>query len=120
MVNILAIDDDEKTTFLLEDCLKNTGYNIITKNNGCEGLSAFNRDENIDIVITDIEMPGLNGNEVAKQIRKSRNSRRRKTPIIALTGTMGTNIEKGLFNFVMKKPVKLRELLTTIDSYSHN
>ena len=120
MVNILAIDDDEKFTFLIKDLFKNVGYNIITKNNGREGINAFNRSEDIDIVITDIEMPGINGNEVAKRIRKSRNKKRRTTPIIALTGSGVENIEKGLFNNVLEKPVKIKKLLTTINKYSHN
>ena len=120
MVNILAIDDDEKMTFLIEDLLRNIGYNIITKNNGYEGLSVFNKKNNIDIVITDIEMPGISGNEVARRIRKSRNRKRRKTPIIALTGSGLENIDKDLFNSILEKPVKIKKLLTTIDTYSHN
>ena len=120
MINILAIDDDEKTTFLLRDIFKNIGYNIITRNNGKEGISAFNKSDNIDIVITDIEMPGISGNEVARRIRKSRNRKRRKIPIIALTGSGEENIEKSLFNYVLEKPVKINKLLKTVNNYSHN
>ena len=65
-------------------------------------------------------MPGMNGNEVARRIRKSRNRKRRKTPIIALTGSGENKIEKNLFNYILKKPVKLKKLLATIDNYSHN
>ena len=119
MIKILAIDDDERTTLLIEDFFKNIGYSIITKNNGAEGLTAFNKGDNIDIVITDIDMPGICGNEVARRIRKSRKRKKRKTPIIALTGAIGDNIEQGLFNTVLKKPVKLETLLTTINTYSH-
>ena len=120
MVNILAIDDDEKTTFLMEDIFKNIGYNIITRNNGHEGINAFNKSKDIDIVITDIEMPGISGNEVARRIRRSRNKRKSRTPIIALTGSGMEQIEKGLFNYVLEKPVKLKKLLTTVNTYSHN
>lgn len=120
MVNILAIDDDEKTTFLIKDLFKNIGYNIITSNSGREGISAFNKSDNIDIVITDIEMPEINGNDVARRIRKSRNKKKRKTPIIALTGSVLENIEKDLFNYILEKPVKMKKLITTINSYSQN
>lgn len=115
MVKILAIDDDERITLIIEDFLKNLGYGIITKNDGGEGLTAFNKGGDIDIVITDINMPGIGGNEVARRIR---NSRKRKTPIIALTGALENNIEKNLFNTVLKKPVKLETLLTAINTYS--
>ena len=120
MINILAVDDDEKTTFLIEDLFKNIGYNIITKNNGLEGISAFNKNKKIDVVITDIEMPGMNGNEFARRIRKSRSIKRRKTPIIALTGSGLENIDKGLFNSVLEKPVRIKQLITAINNYSHN
>ena len=118
MVKILAIDDDEKTTLLIEDFFKSLGYSIITKNDGGEGLTAFNKGGNIDVVITDIDMPGICGNEVARRIRHSRKRKNRKTPIIALTGTIGNNIEKDLFNTVLKKPVKLETLLTAINTCS--
>ena len=120
MINILAIDDDEKFTFLIKDLFKDVGYSIITKNNGREGINTFNRSDNIDIVITDIDMPGINGNEVAKLIRKSRNKKRRTTPIIALTGSGMENVEKDLFNNVLEKPVKIKKLLSTISEYSQN
>ena len=118
MIKILAIDDDIKITYLMKDFFNNIGYDIITKNNGGEGITAFNRD-NIDIVITDIDMPGVNGNEVARRIRRSRKRKKRKIPIIALTGGLDKNIEKNLFNYVLKKPIKLNTLLRTINSCSH-
>ena len=119
MVKILAIDDDKKMTFLIEDFFKNYGHNIITKNNGSEGITEFNKGDNIDVVITDIDMPGINGNEVARLIRKSKKRKKRKTPIIALTGGIDKNIDKSLFNYVLKKPIKFSKLLTTINTCSH-
>ena len=114
MKNILSIDDDKITTRLYKEYFAAMGYNIVIKNSGKDGLDAFNNSAEFDIVLTDIAMPGLDGNYVAKQIRKSK---RRNTPIIAVTGSKFVDIQKSLFNEVLEKPVKFSQLLAAINRY---
>ncbi|MFC1508202.1 response regulator transcription factor [Candidatus Omnitrophota bacterium] len=67
---ILIIDDDESIRHLVEAILKNTGlYEVIVAQDGNEGLLKFN-EEVPDLIISDLNMPGKNGFEVLKELRK--------------------------------------------------
>jgi CheY-like chemotaxis protein len=111
MKRVLAIDDDETILRLLHRFLKAEGHDVVVADNGDDGIELFSNGYHFDIVITDIDMPGIDGNEVAKHIRASELPR---TPIIAITGSQDLNIRKGLFDFVLVKPFKLRTLKDTI------
>ncbi|MEQ8153848.1 MAG: response regulator transcription factor [Clostridiaceae bacterium] len=79
MKNILIIEDESRIRSLLKDYLILEQFNIIEASNGIDGLSVFNKNK-IDLAILDIMMPGLNGLEVTKEIRKVSS-----IPIILLT-----------------------------------
>lgn len=79
MQNILIIEDESRIRSLLKDYLILEQFNIIEASNGIDGLSVFNKNK-IDLAILDIMMPGLNGLEVTKEIRKVSS-----IPIILLT-----------------------------------
>jgi CheY-like chemotaxis protein len=76
-------------------------------NDGSEALRCFDSEYPFDLVITDIHMPGVDGNDIAKHIRKSRNA---SVPIIAITGASDESIQRSLFDLVLKKPFKLKNL----------
>src|SRR5438309_953650 len=77
--NILIVDDKANNIFALEQILSRPGRNIIQATNGKEALkTALNTD--IDLIILDVQMPGMDGFEVA-QILKS-HKRTRDIPII--------------------------------------
>jgi len=75
----LIIKDKSRIRTLLKDYLILEQFNIIEASNGIDGLSVFNKNK-IDLAILDIMMPGLNGLEVTKEIRKVSS-----IPIILLT-----------------------------------
>ncbi|MGD9076890.1 MAG: response regulator [Desulfobacteraceae bacterium] len=114
MRRVLAIDDDEGILSLLYKFLKAEGYDVVIADNGDDGIELFRNGYHFDIVITDIGMPGIDGNEVAKRIRSSKTP---KTPIIAITGSQQLDIQKGLFDYVLVKPFKLKTLKDTIGSF---
>ena len=114
MKKILSIDDDKKTTNLYKEYFAALGFSIVVKNSGKAGLNAFKKQGGFDIVLTDIDMPGLDGNDVAKVIRRSK---RRKTPVIAITGSKFADVQKDLFNEVLEKPIHLKDLKRIIDTY---
>ena len=67
------------------------------------------------MVITDIDMPGLSGNDVAGLIRRSKKG---STPIIAITGSEMYEVQTDLFDRIYQKPVKLKDLSGLINNYN--
>ena len=68
MKTILLVDDDESIQLLYQEELKEAGYNVVSVYDGSEALAVFTRTAP-DLVILDIQMPGLNGIEVLRQIK---------------------------------------------------
>jgi two-component system, chemotaxis family, chemotaxis protein CheY len=79
---ILAIDDSRTIRELLRATLTDGGYAVVTASDGVEGIDRFN-DHRFDAVITDINMPNLDGFGVIDGIRKSGSNQR--VPILVLT-----------------------------------
>lgn len=114
MRRILVIDGNEHVRRLLHRVLDAMGYDVTVADTGVKGIDIFNHCCGFDLVLTDIGLPGINGNEVAKQIRKSELA---KTPIIAMTGFEEMGFQRDLFDSVLLKPFKLEALIDRIGSY---
>jgi two-component system response regulator (stage 0 sporulation protein F) len=72
MKTILLVDDEANIRFVYEEEFKEEGYRIISASNGEEALHLFDTDTP-DLVILDIQMPGMNGIEVLRRM-KTKNS----------------------------------------------
>ncbi len=83
MRDILVIDDDESIILIIETALTKSGFNVNKATNGLEGIKKFD-EGNFDLIITDLQLPGLDGNGVVRHIR---NSERQSTPVISIFGT---------------------------------
>lgn len=85
---VLAVDDDFITLQLAEDMLSDEGFEVITSDDGESALALFNKASSdgrpFDIVLLDVEMPGLNGYQVCERIRKLPNGH--SVPIVMITG----------------------------------
>ncbi|MCU0561943.1 MAG: response regulator [Desulfobacterales bacterium] len=81
MEKILVIDDEKPTLMMFRLTLSAYGYEVLTAENGQEGLELFGR-ERPRIVLTDIKMPGMNGIEVLQQIKAIDPA----TEVIVITG----------------------------------
>ncbi len=68
MEKILVIDDEKPTLTMFRLMLSAYGYEVLTAENGQQGLEIFSR-ERPSIVLTDIKMPGMNGIEVLKEVK---------------------------------------------------
>lgn len=79
---VLVIDDDAIVGKSFDRVLSGKGYNITTAISGEEGLEDIDSNEDYDVVFTDIVMPGIDGIEVAKNIR----DRCPWTPVVVITG----------------------------------
>jgi DNA-binding NtrC family response regulator len=87
MKTILIVDDERDFCTLLSDSLSMEGYRVLTAHNGRKALERVAK-ETPDLVFLDIKMPGMNGIEVLKRIKKVKE----ETPVIILTayGTLET------------------------------
>jgi len=111
MCRVLIIDDDEAICNLLLYAFSQNGIEAEIAINGREGLDRFN-EEHFDLVITDMLMPGINGNSVARHIRASS---RPQTPIIGISATAWL-LDRNDFNAVFEKPMSIHALLDTVKS----
>ncbi len=68
MKKILLVDDEESIQMVYREEFEDDGYKVISALNGEIGLEKF-KEEQPDIVILDIQMPGLNGVEILRQIK---------------------------------------------------
>jgi CheY-like chemotaxis protein len=109
MSTILVIDDEKGILQLIRQALTRFGHNVETAVNGQEGIEKFD-DGDFDIVITDIRMPGVDGNGVVRHIR---NSKRQSIPVIAISGTPW-QLEANTFDMVLPKPFPLKKLVDSI------
>jgi cyclic di-GMP phosphodiesterase len=109
---ILIVDDDEDQRRVLELLLKHYGFEVITAPDGEAGLRRI-RSEKPDLILLDVNMPGLDGFQVCKRIKA--NPETRLTPVVLVTaltavGDRVRGIEAGADDF-LSKSVDQNELL---------
>ncbi len=112
--SILLIDDDDSLRRVIEYSLVEAGYQVRAAGSGEEGLRLFEKDP-FDAVITDINMPGMNGMEVLAKVR----ARDSVLPVIIITayGTIESAVsamKQGAFDYITK-PFNRDELRMTLD-----
>ena len=113
MKTILIVDDEKNIVSGLEEAFTLEGYSVLTAYDGKEAWDKVNTN-NVDLVITDLRMPMMNGNELVERISSSYPM----LPVIVLTGhgTIETAVEsmrKGAVDF-FTKPVDLDKLFLVV------
>jgi two-component system chemotaxis response regulator CheY len=86
---VIIVDDSRTTRSMVAFTLRRAGYEVIEADDGVQALSLIGKDP-IDCVITDVNMPGMDGLELIRQLRAS--AAHKTTPILMLT--TGTDIGK--------------------------
>ena len=117
MANILVIDDDPFIRDVLKQTLDRAGHAVVLADDGEEGLRKF-REQNFDLVITDLIMPKKEGVETIAELKRVAPS----TRIIAISGGYRLPAENYLkiattlgVNGTLIKPFEKNELMTTVD-----
>lgn len=82
---VLVVDDDPDIVDIITICLKDNNITPKKAYNGNEALEKVNKEKDIDLVLLDINMPGINGFEVIKRMKE--NQETANIPIVVLTGT---------------------------------
>ena len=115
--NILIAEDVDVNFRFLEKILQHTGAIIKRVYNGQEALDYCIENEDVDMVLMDIQMPGMDGYEASAEIKKIRSN----LPIItqtahAVEGGREKGIESGCDEYIVK-PININKLYATIDKY---
>jgi DNA-binding response OmpR family regulator len=113
MKNILVVEDDPTILRGLEEVLTAEHYHVMTASTGMQGL-ALGKKENLDLIILDLGLPDINGEDVCRQLRDAGVP----TPLLMLTSKSQEmdkvlGLEMGADDY-MTKPFSIRELLARI------
>ena len=112
MKTILVVDDETRITQLARDYLTHAGFKVVTAHDGPGALAAF-RAERPDLVVLDLGLPGLDGLDVTRSLRKDSN-----VPVIMLTARSEESdklvgLELGADDY-MTKPFSPKELVARV------
>lgn len=119
-IHLLVVDDARMNLLVIEMIFKKLNISYDTATNGHDALEAFEKNH-YDLVLTDIEMPGMDGIELTKKIRTHTDIQKSQIPVIAITGHINQDshqyyLSAGLNDYLVK-PYKEKELLEKILDY---
>ena len=108
---ILLIDDEPMVTDICELMLKELGHNVIKAHSGSEGIQLYEANRNrIDLIISDFNMPAMNGQEVVEKLR----TRGHHVRVLLSTGGYSVQDEKSAvsrgFDGFLRKPYTITTL----------
>jgi two-component system, cell cycle response regulator DivK len=118
--NILYIEDNPDNMMLVRRVLEAGDYNLMEARNGLQGL-LLAENHKIDLILLDINLPDIDGYEVARRLRSSTKLEVARTPIIVLTANaMRGDAQKALdagCDVYLSKPINIFELLEKVDTF---
>jgi len=114
---ILIVEDNPKNLKLVRDVLQVRGYRTIEGGTGEEGVQLA-RDQHLALILMDIHLPGITGEEAFHQLRADPGTR--AIPVIAVTASVMPHDQKRImaagFDGFQGKPISVRELRETVRS----
>jgi two-component system, cell cycle response regulator DivK len=112
---ILIVEDNEKNLKLVRDVLQYRGYQTIEAGTGEEGVRLA-KERHPDLVLMDIQLPGIDGITALGQLRADASTR--AIPVIAVTASAMTHDRKKImaagFDGYQSKPIKVREFMDAV------
>lgn len=117
----LIIEDNENNMYLISFLLENNGHEIIKAYNGKTGVELA-KEEHPDLILLDIQLPKMNGYEVASELRKDASLN--DAPIVAITsyampGDQEKALKAGCTGYI-KKPINPDTFVAEVESYLDN
>ncbi len=117
---ILYIEDNPDNMRLVQRALGARGYEVHGAVNGIQGLSKA-EELDPDVILLDINLPDIDGYEVARRLRKSKVASLHYVPVIAITANaLRGDAEKALAagcDVYMAKPINVRELWARVEAF---
>ncbi len=119
MHSILVVDDEPNYLIVLSELLRDEGLEVFTAPGGKEGLAVI-QEVDLDLVITDMQMPGMDGLQFLHEIKKKNND----LPVIMITAFAEVEkavaaMQAGAYNY-LAKPFSNDELLININQAVHH
>lgn len=120
---ILLAEDDPSIRKLIEEILRVEGYAVVTAENGTEAVERY-EDGKIDLVLMDLQMPGMDGLSATEKIRALEKETGGRLPILALTAHARPEdkeacLAAGMDGF-LTKPIRAAELCARVESCLYN
>ncbi|MBI4533369.1 MAG: response regulator [Candidatus Melainabacteria bacterium] len=118
-LHILVAEDDVLSQKMITRVLEKWGHTIETADNGLEAVSRIDKG-NFDLVLMDVQMPGLDGFQVTASVREKEKDSKRHIPIIALTayaikGEEERCLESGMDAYITK-PIDMNKLFELVEA----
>jgi two-component system, cell cycle response regulator DivK len=118
--NILYIEDNPDNMMLVKRALESRGYVLTEATDGLSGVATA-ESKDVDLILLDINLPDIDGYEVARRLRGSEKPALAYTPIIAITANaLKGDAEKALSagcDVYMSKPINIRELWARVEAF---
>lgn len=117
---VLYIEDNPDNMMLVKRALEARGYILLEAFKGIAGVEAAESNE-VDLILLDINLPDIDGYEVARRLRASSKRNLAYVPIIAVTANaLKGDAEKALSSgcdVYMSKPINIRELWARVEAF---
>lgn len=111
MTSILAVEDEQLVRFVVVEALIDAGYTVLEAGDGEEALALLREGNRIDLILTDVRMPRLDGFALARAAREMHPH----IPLIFMTGYTGSNMRPEFSNAEMlDKPFTPEHLLEAV------
>jgi CheY-like chemotaxis protein len=108
---ILIVDDEILVRLLLADHLETDGYRVLAADDGDQALGILRANEAVDILVTDILMPGhIDGIALAQHAKRDFG-----LPVIILSGHYQRPASDGIADAILEKPCQLEQLSAAIE-----
>jgi two-component system cell cycle response regulator DivK len=118
--NVLYIEDNPDNMMLVQRALEARGYHLLKAMKGLDGVATA-ESEPVDLILLDINLPDIDGYEVARRLRSSSKRELNSVPIIAITANaLKGDAEKALdsgCDVYMSKPINIRELWARVEAF---
>jgi CheY-like chemotaxis protein len=110
-MTILVVDDNSMICELVAHIVGHAGFSVLTANSGFETISLLQSHKKpIDLLVTDVEMPGMSGLELAKRLVESG----LEIPVLFMSGDWVPNLDEHAGNGFVAKPFQSGTLLTEV------
>jgi CheY-like chemotaxis protein len=108
-LNVLFVDDQKCIRQLIRGLLRDVGLRTETAEDASDALAKFKAGQ-WDLVFTDYAMPGMNGEELAEELKRLQPA----LPVIMVTGYSDVTLERGVIDSIVEKPLTREKLCAAI------